>query len=225
MSLNEFTKLFPDFAYLAEGDSTPLSVRMWNPGEYVCRSGETLGALFFLVAGTTRIFTTLYNGREFLYRIYHPGSIIGDIEYFLEIPAVCSVQCVEPVTLVSLPRRVIRGDTTGRGLAAVTALGTGLAEKLRKNSLTEAINSSYPVKNRLAAYFLSIPPGRSHPGTLGELAGWLGTSYRHLLRLISRLVETGAVRKSGRKYYPGDRRLLEEYAGDTLWESGPFDNE
>ncbi|MFW5769714.1 MAG: Crp/Fnr family transcriptional regulator [Spirochaetota bacterium] len=225
MSLKEFRRLFPQFTYLAGDNSYPLSLRNWDPGEYVCRSGEIIGRLFFLLTGRTRIFTTLYNGREFLYRIYHPGSIIGDIEYFLDIPAVCSVQCIGPVTAASVPSTVIRSDENGHAFAAVTALGAGLAAKLKANSLSEAVNSSYPAGNRLAAYFLSIPAGQPHPGTLTELAGWLGTSYRHLLRLISRLAEAGAVTKSGKRYLPGNRSLLEKHAGETLWESGAFDTE
>ena len=225
MSLKEFTRLFPHFAFLAEGDSSSLSLKRWDSGEYICRGGDTIERLFFLVAGRTRIFTTLYNGREFLYRIYRPGSIIGDIEYFLDIPAVCSVQCIDPVTLASVPAAALRRDENGAGLEAIKALGAGLAEKLKRNSLSEAVNSSYPAENRLAAYFLSLPPGVPHPGALTELAGWLGTSYRHLLRLISHLIETGAVKKSGRTFFPGNRHLLERYAGEALWESGAFDTE
>lgn len=225
MSLNEFRKLFPDFAFLAEDDPSSLTFKRWDSGEYVCRGGDTIGRLFFLITGRTRIFTTLYNGREFLYRIYRPGSIIGDIEYFLDIPAVCSVQCIEPVTIGSVPRSAIQRYESTLALEAMKALGAGLAEKLKANSLNEAVNSSYPADNRLAAYFLSIPAGQPHLGTLTELAGWLGTSYRHLLRLISRFVETGAVTKSGKRYLSGNRLLLERYAGETLWELGAFDTE
>ena len=225
MSLKEFRKLFPSFAYIADASDSPLSLKGWEPGEYICRSGEAMERLFFLITGRTRIFTTLYNGREFLYRIYRPGSIIGDIEYFLDIPAVCSAQCIGPVTIASLPRTEIRGDGGTNGLAAVTALGAGLAEKLKNSSLTEAVNSSYPAANRLASYFMSLPPGEPHPGTLEELAGWLGTSYRHLLRIMSRFVEAGAVKKNGRRYYSGNRGRLEGFAGDTVWEPGAFDTE
>lgn len=225
MSLNEFKMLFPHFAFLAEDYSSPLSFKGWEPGEYVVRSGEVIDRLFFLISGMTRIFTTLYNGREFLYRIYRPGSIIGDIEYFLDIPAVCSVQCIDPATIGSIPRAALREMGCARGLEAITELGAGLAEKLKRNSLSEAVNSSYPAENRLAAYFLSLPSGEPHPGTLGDLAVWLGTSYRHLLRLVSQLVETGAVNKSDKSYMQGDRKLLEACAGEALWEAGAFDTE
>jgi len=225
MSLKEFRRLFPDFAFLAEDDPSSLTFKRWDSGEYVCRGGDTIGRLFFLITGRTRIFTTLYNGREFLYRIYRPGSIIGDIEYFLDIPAVCSVQCIDPVTIASVPRPAIQRYESTLALEAMKALGAGLAEKLKANSLSEAVNSSYPAENRLAAYFLSLPPGDPHPGTLSELAGWLGTSYRHLLRLIARLVDNGAVRKRGRNFFPADRRLLERYSGEALWEWGAFDTE
>ncbi len=209
---------FPDFAELF----TPffLSKMIWKSidrGAYICRAGEILPSICFITGGRCRIFRSLYGGRELLLRIYRPGELIGDVEYFLETEATCSVQATEALEYAAIPISLIRQhrhklpDTLG-------ALGAALARKLQDNSIAEAVNISYPLPARLAAYFLVYGGTALQADTLIELSGWFGCSYRHLTRTIASFTEAGLIGKSGRGYRILDPPGLKREAGDVLEE-------
>jgi CRP-like cAMP-binding protein len=98
------------------------------------------------------------------------------------------------------------------------ALGASLAHKLAQNSWTEAINTSYELVTRVAAYYLTHEDEELRAASLKELSEWMGTSYRHLIRVHAQLVEEGALEKQGGRYVLRDRRRLEGRAEDALFD-------
>jgi CRP-like cAMP-binding protein len=209
---------FPDFAELF----TPffLSKMVWKSierGAFICHAGERLPSICFITGGRCRIFRSLYGGRELLLRIYRTGELVGDVEYFLDTAATCSVQATEPLEYAALPIALIRQhrhtlpDT-------MNALGAALAQKLQDNSIAEAVNISYPLSARLAAYFSVYGGTALQADTLIELSGWFGCSYRHLTRTIASFTGAGLIEKSGRGYRLIDPAALRREAGDVLEE-------
>lgn len=196
----------------------------WEKGEFLAREGAELNSLHYLITGKFRIFRTLNNGREMLYRIYLPGSIIGDIEVFTgSMAASCSVQCIEKADSLALPMSAIR-DTPAESAELLFALGRGIARKLHENSVSEALNTLYPLEIRLAHYFLSFDDPLLQAQNLGQLAGWMGCSYRHLTRSLASLRKKGAVKHSksrtsdGIGYEAADIDMLESIAQPLLME-------
>ncbi len=192
----------------------------WSKGEFLCREEGALERLHYILSGKFRVFRSLSNGREKLYRIYMPGAVIGDLEVFLGSEAAsCSVQCIEGASTLSLPMSSINGDHSLYH-ELIFALGRGLARKVHENSVSEAINTSYSLEVRLAHYFLVFSEPDLRAQTLGQLSDWMGCSYRHLTRSLSALVKRGALNKvnSGEGYVAADREILAEIAGPILLE-------
>ena len=193
----------------------------WRKGEYLCREDGELKRLHMVVSGRFRVFRTLNNAREMLYRIYLPGSLIGDIEVFSgDDAASCSVQCIEHAVTLSVPMKQIRNKPS-ESFELIFALGRGLARKLHENSISEAVNTAYPLEVRLAHYYLSFADPELRAGTLSQLAGWMGCSYRHLTRSLADLKKKGAVRQTeppGRGYEAADTAVLESIARPMLHE-------
>ena len=202
--------------------------RNWQKGEFICREGEPLGRIYYLFSGKCRVFRNLNQGRTILYRIYLPGSVIGDIEVFADINASCSVQCMSDAITLSLDIGSIRENRRGYS-DMLFRLGAGLARKMHENGVNESINTTFPLETRLAHYYLSFTDPDLQADRLSQLADWMGCSYRHLTRSLRRLAETGAIEKSSSgTYRPSDlevlsetaRPLLEEAAARGLFERG-----
>ncbi len=203
-------------------ESSRSEIQEWHKGEFLCREGNRIGGLYFITEGKFRVFRTMNNGREKLYRIYSPGAVIGDLEVFLgSDSASCSVQCAEKARTLVLPIADIQLKRDQyRDL--IFALGQGLARKVHENSISEAINTSYPLEVRLAHYYLLLQDPALMAQNLGQLSEWMGCSYRHLTRNLASLEKKGAIqkRKNREGYAAADRVLLGKIAGPMLPEEG-----
>lgn len=219
-----FRTLFPAYREIAS-PSGPAGGDILLPerrakGSYLCHAGDPLTKLFFLLEGTARVFLPLYGGHNFLFRVYQPGDVVGDLEFFLDSPATCSVQCTSKVVLCSYPVDRLRLDSA-RLSSVVHALGVSVATKLKENTISEAVNTGYSVTSRLAAYFVTHRDPDLRARNLQELSEWLGTSYRHLTRTLHRLTEEGILRKTGRRYGVADEARLRRLAAEVLAEDPP----
>lgn len=216
-----FLPLFPDYRDLASGEFRRfLSFSRPPKGTFLCRADAPLPNLIFLLDGRARVFLPLFGGRDFLFRIYQRGDIVGDLEFFLEQPAMCSVQSTADAHLATFPVEVIRQHRIDL-LDTVLALGRGVAEKLRQNSISEAVSTGYTAEARLAAYFLRLSDPQMAARDLGELSDWLGISYRHLTRTLARLVADGGLSKHGHRYVVCDRKALRRVASDIMQDEPP----
>ncbi len=207
-------------------NSSETERKTWNKGDYICREGCEINHLNLIIAGRFRVFRTLSNAREMLYRIYLPGSIIGDMEIFTGSEAAsCSVQCIEQAVTLSLPMNLIR-ETPAVAPELIFALGCGIARKLHENSVSEAVNTAYPLEIRLAHYYLSYTDPALKADSLGQLAGWMGCSYRHLTRSLASLRDRGAIEQFTEKtgkgassvYRAADTDLLKKLAKPIISE-------
>ena len=218
-----FEEILNDRGYESKHTNLELMERRWRRGEYIIRSGEPLAELHFLREGRARVFRPLYNGKQFLHRIYWAGSVIGDIEFFTKMDAVCSVQCLTESRTISLRMEKLR-RIPERYTELIYGIGGTLARKLEQSSISEASKSGYELDARLAAYYLTHQDSELQAGSLQELADWLGSSYRHLIRLHTRFIEEGALRRERHQYRIGDKALLEAYAGDALFDTAGINN-
>ena len=221
MSHERLKKLFPFMEeYLPAGtigSRESIGERGLRKGEFICHAGEELRNLYLLTEGSARVFLPLYSGKYFLLRIYLPGSVVGDIELFSGEAATCSVQCISDCRAAVLQMDELRRRKE-RYAPLLFALGASLARKLAQNSWSEAINTNYDLITRVAAYYVTHDDEELRAASLKELAEWLGTSYRHLIRIHAQLTEEGALEKQGGRYTARDRQRLEDRAEAALFE-------
>ncbi len=71
-----------------------------------------------------------------------------------------------------------------------------LSNKLAQCSVTSSITITYPLENKLASYLLAMNSNNIIMiDNYSNLADLLGTSYRHLNRVLNKLVEKGIILK------------------------------
>lgn len=194
MSAGEsFSSLFPHLSSLIPS----IEFRTYESGSFLVRERDMIDHLFFLMSGEAWVTQNLANGRAHLYQIHSSGDIVGDVEYYLGCEATCSVQCMSDVTAGRISYTTV--ETIEKEHPELSkALATGLAAKLRTSSFAAARNLGFPLIYRFAQYLIStglpcIPNTR-----LEEAAELLGSSRRHLRRVIAQLEEQGVLRRDGR---------------------------
>jgi len=196
-------------------ENSASAIEEWKKGEFICREGSPMLRLFYLKTGRCRVFRNMSSGQTILYRIYLPGSVLGDIELFTGQEASCSVQCITPAKTLSVPQELLRADTE-KYSEMIYRLGSGIARKMHENTVNESINTAYSLEIRLAHYYLTFTDPRLTADNLGQLAAWMGCSYRHLTRSHAHLLRRGAVKKTEGGYSAADINVLNTIAAPLL---------
>jgi len=199
-----------------------MELRCYTDGEAICLVGDVLEGLFILVEGKLKIHTLLPNGKSMLVRFAKPTSIIGDVELLRQYPVKNQVESVGESLLLVAGKRLMFKELEDNATLLRFLVGE-LSHKLYTLGQTSALNLLYPVENRFASYLLSLFAGHGEgqyveeirTSSLTETAELLGTSYRHLNRIVKRFIEEGIIeRKSGRLFVLDENKLAELASGN-----------
>ena len=177
--------------------------------------------LFFLVKGKGKVYVILKNGKSLLLSFYYPLTVIGDIEIVNNCDISSNIQALEDSYCIALPLNIVRGKLL-KDAKFLRYVCDSLGLKLKNSSNNSSINLLYPLENRLASYILAtkeeviINNKRVYifNEKLTELAGLLGSSYRHLLRTINILIHKGVISKKNGYYMILDKRILKTLSAD-----------
>jgi CRP/FNR family putative post-exponential-phase nitrogen-starvation transcriptional regulator len=132
------------------------------------------------------------------------------------------VEAITETICLSLPVAAVR-KSAERNYRLFMYLCGRLGAKLRDRIIAASINLRYPVESRLASYLLASTDGEGWIlGTddLGELADFLGTSYRQLGRVVRRFRIDGILDSTRGRIRVLDRTKLKPLAGDLYVRSG-----
>ncbi|GIP18567.1 catabolite gene activator protein [Paenibacillus montaniterrae] len=194
-------------------------------GETLIQSGDQLNMLYVLVEGKLKISMTLPNGRSLLLRFCYPVSMIGDVELVNKELANCTVEAVSEATLIAVPHRVLQEREMNNPTFLVYLLDQ-VCHKLNTISLSASVNLLTSVESRFASYLLSISQnqpylhfkrGELETTKLTEIAELLGTSYRHLNRVMKKFIEQGLIERQYSGIVLRDLQGLEELSNGNLY--------
>lgn len=159
----------------------------------VYREEDEQHYLYFLVEGSVQCRHYQPNGRVVVFALPTPFAAIGDLEILSDQPVWSNVITSEETTMLGIASDIIAhyGANDPRFLRF-------LIEQLRDKLYTTnslQINHGLPLVDRLALYILAqqsqddvvILPGKE------QLASLLGTTTRHLNRVLRHLTEVGAI--------------------------------
>ncbi|MFE4711915.1 Crp/Fnr family transcriptional regulator [Paenibacillus sp. NPDC056722] len=202
-----------------------MELRLYGNGEAVCSVGDKLKYLFILVQGNLKIHTLLPNGKSMLVRFARPMSIIGDVELLREYPVKNQVESVGDSLILLASRRRLLKEMEHNAVLLRFLYGE-LSHKLYTLGQTSALNLLYPVENRFASYLLSLLTDSEgiryvdeiRTSTLTETAELLGTSYRHLNRIVRKFIEQGIIERKHGRLSILDEGKLSELASGSLYE-------
>ena len=210
----------PVFRGLPLDDQTRLAalatLRDYTRGDTIWREGEPAEALTLIVKGRVKVVRRAEGG-DVIIEIFGDGEPVGALAVYNYIPYPASAVCLEPVTLLSLPRRdyfelLDRHPEFARALIReLTKLVLGLARKVEEMR-------GQRVEVRIAQLFLDLAGRMGRETRAGieiaihlsrqEIADLVGTTVESAIRVLSRwgrekLVITG----EGRFVVPARERL------------------
>ncbi|UPK47320.1 Crp/Fnr family transcriptional regulator [Paenibacillus pabuli] len=193
--------------------------------ELICREGETSEYLYVLVEGKVKIFTTSPQDKTLVLCFKTPLEVVGDIEYVRESNIVNTVQAVSPVVMLRIHYKWL-AELASDYAPLLKFLLKIISHKFYIDSNFSNFNLMYPVEVRLASYLLSI--STEEAGTvvheeldafnLTDIANLIGTSYRHLNRVIQKLCADGLIMRDQGFIMVKDRAGLAEVAGHNIYE-------
>ena len=187
-----------------------------SPGELILRAGDPVRDLLFFVEGRAKVYSTMENGQNLLAAFYKPFDVLGDVELFSRKRYALNVEALTDTVCLALSMASITKAADRNGRFFMYLCGR-LGSKLAARVSVASINLRYPVENRLASYLIALSDAKGRDlGTddLGELADFLGTSYRQLGRVVRRFRDEGILDNERGRIRVIDRTKLEPLARD-----------
>ncbi|MCC9693600.1 cyclic nucleotide-binding domain-containing protein [Streptococcus agalactiae] len=185
-----------------------LQVITLTAGQSVCKQGEQLEYLHYIVKGRFKIVRRLFNGKEHILDIKTKPTLIGDIELLTNRQIVSSVIALEDLTVIQLSLKG-RKEKLLTDATFLLKLSQELAQAFHDQNIKASTNLGYTVKELLASHILAIEEQGCFHLELSSLADSFGVSYRHLLRVIHDMVKEGLIQKEKPKYFIKNRFALE----------------
>lgn len=197
-----------------------LGLYQFEPGEVLCAQGERSEILYVLVKGTTKTSLTSPEGKTLVLSFKTPPEMIGDIEYVERVELMNTVEAVTTVEVLGIRYQWLYqyGQDHAPFLRFILNI---ITYKFRVKSESMSFNLMYPVEIRLASYLLSVTTlehntlltGDPADYNLTDIANLIGTSYRHLNRVISQFSEDGLLERTRGKLVILNREGLEKLTG------------
>ncbi|MDF2986693.1 MAG: cyclic nucleotide-binding protein [Eubacterium sp.] len=198
-----------------------MELLFFKKNEFICREGDEIDYLYFIVDGKSKVFTTVSNGKALLLCFYHALKIIGDVEVVGSKTASSNVQVIEDTYCIGIAKENVSKYLL-EDAKFLKYMCNSLGQKLNRCSKNSAINLLYSLENRLASFILAAGEVTDIKGqkvvtlneNLSELSELLGTSYRHLHRTLNDLCEKGIIKKTGFSYEVLDQAAIKRLAAD-----------
>lgn len=175
----------------------------FDEGDLICSNGQFLDRLYFLVEGKLKISVILPNGKSLLLRFNNPLALIGDVEFINNSEVRSNVEAVKNSILIGIHNKLLH-ETQSNNPDFLKFLLKNVSYKLYTFSNISSLNLLFPVENRFASYLASTLLDDSSfvneikSSKLTEIAELLGTSYRHLNRVVNKFCKEEIIeRKKG----------------------------
>lgn len=215
-----FTRIY-DYTF-QDRFKNEVEIRSYEPNEYILNVGEVIKGFYFLLEGKYFVSSPEITGKELLLRYCQKPAIMGDIEYFQN----CSVQsnCVaaEKSVFAFIPYELY-GQHLKFDSEFTQILLHELAYKLHTCTISSRVNALSAVSLRLAAYLCTIESTSRFKdyimtNSLDEVASLIGTTKRHLNRVLKQWSDEGIVRRDEQSIQIINWSRIEEISEDVRFE-------
>ncbi len=206
-------------------DLNDIDVLQIKKGQLICSKGDEIHDMYFLVEGKVKIYTITPDDKRLILRFQKSLGIIGDIEYIQGTHVLHTIESSTDCLLLKIPFQIIR-RTVGNDERFLSFLLDVVTRRFRAKTDAATLNLLYPVEVRLASFLLSTTTDGERPvyheeavgSSLKDIADMVGTSYRHLNRVIKNLCNEDIISRSNGKLYVKDLERLKDIAKNNIYE-------
>ncbi|MGH2318049.1 Crp/Fnr family transcriptional regulator [Planococcus sp. SE5232] len=188
-------------------------------GDRLLSQGDDSGTLYLLVKGKLKISMLSPEGKRLILAFKNPFDLVGDIEFIQQCSLINTVEAVTTTRVIRIPYEVLQKEMADNPVWLNFLLET-VTQKFKMKSHAMNFNLLYPVDVRLASYLLSMTPTQPKldSTSLVDMADLIGTSYRHLNRVLKQFEQAGWIIKKRGKITILDRSSLLTQAGQNIYE-------
>jgi CRP-like cAMP-binding protein len=196
-----------------------LSLYHFDQGAIICSQGDLPEYLYVLVKGKIKIYSTSADGKTLILSFKKPLELIGDIEYIRNIEIINTVEAISPVTTIAISYRWLKAIGNEHPPLLHFFLDM-ISEKLYTKTLSLSQSLIHPVEVRLASYLLSNLSDDSASTLINikDTANFIGTSYRHLNRVIEQFTKEELVERRKGYIVVKDLAGLTKMANHNIYE-------
>ena len=208
-------------------EAKDIEVLRIRKGQLICSKGDVINHMFLIVEGKVKIYTITPEGKRLILRFQKSLGIIGDIEYIQGTNVLHTIEAGSECLLFKIPFETIR-DTVGNDAVFLSFLLDVITSRFRAKTDAATLNLLYPVEVRIASFLLStagdlegkhsVYHKEATDTSLRDMADMVGTSYRHLNRVIKKLCNEEIVSRSGGNLFIKDVNRLKEIAKNNIYE-------
>lgn len=211
----QLTELFP-----AEVQQE-MAVITFQNGQRLFSQDDEAHTLYFLVKGKLKISMLSPEGKRLILAFKTPFDIVGDIEYIRDCNFINTVEAVTDIEVIGISHHTLRKHMNENAAWLQFLLRT-ITRKFESKSRAMNFNLLYTVDVRVASYLLSMTPTQPvlDSTSLIDMADLIGTSYRHLNRVLQQFEQAGWLVKKRGKITLIDRKALLKQAGQNIYEQG-----
>lgn len=179
----------------------------YDAGETIIREGAQLDCFYVVQRGRAKVCAESRDGKALILCYYIAEGVMGDIELMNGMrTAATGVVAVTDVECIALPYPGCAAALKGNP-AFVKRLAEDLSAKLLHSSRSRCAAALCSAEERLCAYLLLASDRGMFREPLTDLAGSIGVSYRHMMRMMTALCREGLLGREQSGY-----RLLDPAA-------------
>lgn len=195
-------------------DMSEAVITVFEQNEYLFHEGNEMEYIMFILSGQAKVSISIPNGKRMLLDYYIANGIIGDLELLMgNRVALSTMRAITGLTCISLPfdryAPRLKADITFLNWA-----GRELAGKFTRSNINGVSNILQTLEPRLCLYILNSSHNDVFRATMTDVSELLGTSYRHLLRTLSKLCSEGVILKKKTGYIIIDKAELKKRSSE-----------
>lgn len=186
----------------------------YQKDEFIIREDSLNQYLYFLLDGSVKCFSYSLNGKTQFISYLKPSESIGIVGTIWGQTANATVQAAAKCRCLALPLHHLRPELLedNRFLRYLCRqLGDTLYNANRYLQVTHCTSA----ESKLASLILAAADGDLCRVNLSSSAEFIGTTYRHVLRMLSKFCADGILEKDGRNYIIRDLTALTLYSEDS----------
>lgn len=171
--------------YQAQPRKEDIVVRHYHPGQKLLNQHEKATKVMCIKDGITKCFFTEENDKAYILEFLGNGEIIGELEYLQNIPCLCHIEALTPVTAyaISIPffKTLLDKDISLNHL-----LLNIYAERIVNTASRASYQQLYTVEYSLSK-LLDLLNTQEITLSKEDMAAYLGVSVRSLNRSLKNL--------------------------------------
>ncbi len=183
-----------------------LFIRKFSTGATVSYEGLQVKTLSIVLSGRLRVVASSLDGNHAVVDYINEGDLLGDIEYFQADENIHAVIAKSAAVVLEVPYEIIDQELKHHA-PFLFFLSKKLAIKLKASSLAHSKHLLYSTKVQLCKFLVEMADIENSDVLQVknvELAQRLGSTDRHIRRLVGELCDENLLEKVGR----GQLRIL-----------------